>query len=367
MIYMAATLAAGTPFKHERLEAAEIPETASWSEGIKILENGALSDAVETSATLYIDDKAKREKWIFGKEGEVDEVKYKTTDIVAGVERELTTHPSQSIALCKLHTHTLSGGEYVSFINEEERRNIREGKHSASFPPSGYAMSDDISLFKYAKLHTALDNIRKKGVAVETRNGVVDPAGITYHRIAFDEDLKKEFPHYFAEVEQLRAVGNEWEKAIKLALENLDAETLDRLHRLTEKAGMYDQGIYKDFPPERIAGLKRTDLEMALITEGKGSEEISRALVAGKADLQRLYDDFVRLVLGSSDRDQKLLYQARRDWIRTSMSVSPQQLTSTKEYGNLREAFARNAAYIRFVPHSQVPNEPPCAGTDYKP
>lgn len=30
------------------------------------------------------------------------------------------------------------------------------------------------------------------------------------------------------------------------------------------------------------------------------------------------------------------------------------------------EAFIRQGALVRFVPYDQVPNEPPCAGPDYR-
>jgi hypothetical protein len=56
LIYMTAALSAATPFKHERIEAAEIPRGATWMEGIQTLREGILSDKVETQGTFYIDN-----------------------------------------------------------------------------------------------------------------------------------------------------------------------------------------------------------------------------------------------------------------------------------------------------------------------
>src|SRR5215217_5433042 len=52
---------------------------------------------------------------------------------------------------------------------------------------------------------------------------------------------------------------------------------------------------------------------------------------------------------------------------KTSLTVAPEQLPSTIEDTQLCEACARNGLKIRFVPYEQVPNEPSCTGTDYKP
>ena len=90
-------------------------------------------------------------------------------------------------------------------------------------------------------------------------------------------------------------------------------------------------------------------------------------LFAGNPTAQKLQEDLMTLVVDKAAQDQVVLHETRLDWIKTSMSISPEQLPSTKEYPKLREAYARNAAYIRFVPHQNIPNEPPCAGTDYKP
>ncbi len=370
LIYMTAALSVATPFKHERLEAADIPRRATWMEGIQTLRKGVLYDQVETQGTFYIDNQTHRGKWIFGKGGTPMRVEVKTTDVADAVEAEFSAAPTQSITVCGLHNHPLSDGESAdiisTIISAEERQNIRKGKHSVSFPPSG----TDIGLQNILEWEAALKKRREKGVTADARQGVVDAAGITYHRPIKEQDLQQEFPDYFAELEQRKATFRKWKEAIEPLMANLvanlDAATLDQLHRHTKYSGIYDRGKYATFSEDGKRTLKRLDLKNAL-REGDGGEEIARVLFAGNPKAQKLQEDYITLIIDKAARERDAFVEARLDWIKTSMTVSPEQLTSTKEYTKLREAYARNAAYIRFVPHQKIPDEPPCAGTDYKP
>jgi hypothetical protein len=121
LIYMTAALSAATPFKHERLEAADVPPRASWTEGIETLRSGALSDKVETQGTFYIDNQSHRGKWIFGKEGKQTQVEHDTKDIEKAVETEVSKAPTQSVTVCSLHTHTLSNGEFYAVSPKSNR------------------------------------------------------------------------------------------------------------------------------------------------------------------------------------------------------------------------------------------------------
>jgi hypothetical protein len=370
LIYMTAALSTTTPFKHERIEAAEIPSGATWTQGIEKLHNGVMFDNVETHATFYLDNQDNRGKWIFGKEGALQQVSHTTTDIKEAIDREILLEPTKSATVCEVHTHPLSAGEVVHFISDEDIRNIREGKHSVSFPPSGFAVDGDISLWEQAKLTSKLEKFKNQGVTVEVRKGVVDAAGITYHRPIKDTDLKQEFPEYFAEVGRRREIYRSWEEVINPLVQNLDLETIDRLHRLTSEGGEYDPSksfdYSKHFSKEQIAGFKRRDL-LASLRGGKGNLEIAGVLLHDNPKAQKHQEELMTHVINNADRDMLILNEARDEWIKISKSAPPEQLTSTKEYLELREAFARNAAYIRFVPHQNIPTEPPCAGTDYKP
>jgi len=56
LVYLASTLALlPGSFKHERIEAAEIPPDATWSDGVKTLRNEALSEKGEKAGVFYTD------------------------------------------------------------------------------------------------------------------------------------------------------------------------------------------------------------------------------------------------------------------------------------------------------------------------
>jgi hypothetical protein len=370
LIYMTAALAAATPFKHERIEAAEIPPGATWMEGIQTLRNGVLYDQVETQGIFYIDNQAHRGKWIFGKEGGTTGVPYVGTDIEGTVERELAANPAHDVTVCTLHTHPLSAGEAMGWLSAEESRNVREGKRNISIPPSGSAaeMDGDISLWHTGTIESVFKKLRQKGITVEAREGVVDAAGITYHRPINDQDMRKikeEFPEIFPEVEHKRAVFREWEETISPLVENLDIAALDKLHSRTRNALKYlIQGSYSEEE-------KRQDVKEALLTDmiigGIESEDVTRLLLADNPKGQKLQYAFKTEILDKRYSDMDILAKARSAFSKASMTVNPEQLTSTEEYTKLREVFALNDVKIRFVPHNQVPYEPPCAGTDDKP
>jgi hypothetical protein len=159
----------------------------------------------------------------------------------------------------------------------------------------------------------------------------------------------------------------EWEKAISPFLRTLNDQTLDVFHRQTKDSGKYNTELFATFDAYAKRVFKQNDLEKVLGGGEDGWKEIAQVLFAGNPKAQKLQEDLMTLVVDKAARDQVVLDETRLDWIKTSMAVSPEQLPSMKEYTKLREAYARNAAYIRFIPHQNIPTEPPCAGTDYKP
>jgi hypothetical protein len=366
LIYITAALSAATPFKHERMEAAEIPPGATWMEGVETLRNGVFSDKVETQGTFYIENQTHRGKWIFGKEGELASVPYIGTDIEGPVERELSSHPTQDITVCGLHTHPLRAGEAMGWLSAEESRNVREGKHSISIPPSGSGaeVNGDISLWLTGIIESTLKKLRQKEVRVEARQGVVDAAGITYYRPIKDEDLKQEYPGIIAEVEHKRAVLREWEEAINHAVDNLDAATVNKLHGVIPMDSERYQRLYTgSYSVLEEQEFERGDIKEALIS-GSWIDAIAPVLFEGNPKGQKLQHAFKKEVLDKRRSDMGILYEARVAFGIISKTIAPEQLTSTPEYTKLREAYALNGSKIRFVPHTQVPNEPPCAGTD---
>jgi hypothetical protein len=272
---MTAALSAATPFEHERLEAAEIPPGSTWIEGIQTFHKGVLSDKAETMGVYYFDNQTRRGNWVFRKEGERTQVEAKTKDIEKVVEVELLTFPTQSITICGLHTHPVSAGETTdilsTIISAKKWQSIREGKYSISIPPS----ASDISQSWIYEWEAALKKFREKGVTAEARLGVVDAAGITYYREINEQDLRQEFPDYFAELQQRKAISDEWAETVTPLVDNLDTITVNQLH--TQIPMPYERYVrlYEGLSLEQEkTAFKRQDIKEAIIS-GKWTEEIA--------------------------------------------------------------------------------------------
>jgi adenylate cyclase class IV len=109
--------------------------------------------------------------------------------------------------------------------------------------------------------------------------------------------------------------------------------------------------------------LKRTDL----IGQAHGNEKIMQELFGDNQKVRKLRDEFTTQVVKKELDDSKTLDDAYGNFVKISKGIQPEQLLSTNEYTKLREAYKLFGTLLRFAPHSQIPNEPPCAGVDYKP
>jgi hypothetical protein len=363
---LTAALSAATPLQHERLVAAEIPLGSTWVEGIRTLHKGVLSDKIETQGTFYIDNQTHRGKWIAGKEGTRTTVEYPIEDIKEAVGRELSAQPTQAITVCWMHNHPNNILEIPGSVSAEELQKIKEGKQSVSLPPSGAAaaMDGDISMWHTGVAEAPFEKFSEKGITINVQHGVVDAAGITYHRPIKDQELKQESLGISTEVEQMRAVLRQWEETISPLVDNLDTAILNELHSHTRNALKYlIQGYYSE---EK----KRQDVKEAVIlganAGGIENDDMARLLFKDNLKGLKLQHDFNH-VLDKRRGYMGILDKARFALSKTSLTVKPEQLPTTKEYAQMREAYALNEISIRFVPHKDVPDEPPCAGTDYKP
>jgi hypothetical protein len=207
------------PLERRGLEAAEIPKGATWIEGIRILGKGAKLDNGETHYTYYLDKQNHREKWIFGKKGELRKVQYLLSDIEGAVNREIESAPTQSIKNGIFHLHDLSSAVDNGDLTKEEARNIKAGKGSISFPPSDL----DIDSWKAKNLETLAKRFAERGITVDYCTGVIDLAGIWYYRRANEQEL----PDYYEQRKRRREIRFAWEDTVSPALRRLDSATLD--------------------------------------------------------------------------------------------------------------------------------------------
>jgi hypothetical protein len=60
------------------------------------------------------------------------------------------------------------------------------------------------------------------------------------------------------------------------------------------------------------------------------AREIAPALVVGNSKAQRTLENFMAQVVDKANRDLDFFEEAGINWIKTSMTVSPEQLTSTE-------------------------------------
>jgi hypothetical protein len=272
----AALSATAMTFQHERLAAAEIQPASTWIEGIQKLHNGVLSDAAETLGIFYIDNQTHREKWIAGKEGKREGVEITHSEVEKAVESELAVAPTQSITLCGLHTHPISiiqASEYsAAHLPKETLRDIHDEKQYISLPPS----MDDIDLASEHTWEKPVWNVRAKGITADIRLGVLDAAGISYHRPIQEQELEQQFPQYFAELQQRKAISDEWKETVNPVMDKLDAAIVNKLHDLilihTKDMSKYIKGSYSE---KEVIESKRQDLKDVLI-DGSGIRELGR-------------------------------------------------------------------------------------------
>ncbi len=357
-IYLTAALSVVAPFKTERLEAAEISPNATWIDGVETLHRESLNNVNESYGLFLKDNDTGRTKWIIGKEGKPTFVDIEPRGITKPVELEIAGHDASSITLCDIHTHPLSNTYYGQ--SDKEILDIRQGKQVIAKPPSGDIWQGDISVYRHEAFELAIDPIRNKGITVEISQGVVDPAGITYHRLLKDQEIRYQYPNFHKELEESRVALREWENTIRPLVDSLDIAKLNKLYELTEYD--YKSKLDNTYSEQEMQEIKRQVIINTIIF-GVFGYNIAQELLADHSDGQKLLQDFKTKIFDK----RFVMDEASYKWRIKSLTVSPEQLTSTEEYAKLREAYVQNGTKIRFVPHSQIPNEPPCAGTDYKP
>jgi len=316
---------------------------------------------VKDRKSQYIDNQTNRGKWIFGQAGISKRVEFSARDVARAVKDELSVAPTKSSTICVLHNHPVEDFRSANFITKEQELLLRTKQHKLSIPPSiRDTRQENVDAWK-----DILEDFREQGTSVDVRLGEVDPASLTYFRPIKDEDIRREFPNYLAEVNQRKKIEFEWGDTIDSLLIKLNETELDELHRHSYYRGKYDRAEYAKFNKFGLNYLKRMDLfsELSDVENSK----VAEILLKHNPEALKLKQNYMDVVKGGSIRNRIILRDVLYDWLKTSMTTPTEKLPFSKEYSKLREAYARNGAYIRLVPHKNIPNEPPCAGTNYKP
>ena len=363
MTYLVGGLSFASAYEHKPASAAEIPPDANFYQGITALQDQAIHGTNEVGATFFIREGAEHGEWPHQKIGGRTQVTVNLKNISGAILDSLPKDRDESIKLriCQFHTHPIAAGIKVGIITQQDANAIKSGVHTVALPPSG----SDISLFNAANINFSLKKkLEEANTTVQINKGVVDSAGITYHRIITEEDRTKHFPQYAAEVNDKRKFFDRWELAIRNFLASLDDAALNKMHALTEEKNKYVQGtLYYKRLFNEIRRFKEGDIYIKLMTNTKDGDELMQ-LISAHPDVVELQAEMNNWTIKDAAEREKFK-TARAEWRKLSMTMEADKLRNTPTYKNLQEAYARAGAMIRFVPHTEVANEPPCAGVDY--
>jgi len=337
-------------------ESIEEIHGQNWLQGVETLRESVMNADTEVGATFVIGEDGKQ-YWYSSGRGEATSVNKSTADL----ERELAQFTEASgeevDRFCEAHTHNLAAMAEVNFISDEELAQFQTAGYGPSAPPS----LADINLFSEAKISSAVGD-------TSYFKTVFDAQGVWYSRVPTDADYDA-FPNFRAEVDHKREVAgqvfgdhdNEFAGGIITeALEAMDEETLEELVTKYGRERDHESIAFtkKHFPDDVRKRLESV-LRIQLMTNNDAENPLISEILSSDTD-RNLYQAF----LDADPVDDYQFYKdTKRSWIEASKDGEIDESLIPQMY----EAFIRNGALVRFVPYDQVPNEPPCAGPDYKP
>ena len=351
-----AAFAAAISAGEVQAESIEEIHGQDWLQGVETLRESVMNADTEVGATFVIGEDGKQ-YWYSSGRGEATSVNKSTSDITRELAQFTEASGEEIDRFCEAHTHNLAAMAEVDFTNDEELAKFQAAGYGPSAPPS----LGDINLFSEAKISSAVGD-------TSYFKTVFDAQGVWYSRVPTDADYDA-FPNFRAEVDHKREVmgevfgdvRNEFEGGIVTeVLEALDMETLQEL---VDKYGSDSDQRSVEFSREHSPNNIRSTLESALRTLLIINNDPDYPLISEvlRSDAYRdLYQSFLN---ADSVDDYQFYKDTKMNWIEASKDGQYDESLIPQMY----EAFIRNGALVRFVPYDQVPNEPPCAGPDYRP
>ncbi len=333
-----------SPFSHGKIEAAEIPRTATWEQGALELAQSAKEKPVEYGATFlsYTDG---TNDWLPTNAGEAAR-----TDSNIYLRKNLleTYSRNKKIAYaCNIHTHPPD--------------TVREAPRDAKppfIPPSKQDISAAYSMNSILGMHVGAQSLSF---------AVFDPKGIWYYRALNDNELRKK-PALWNKIERRRELEKDFmarERAVLNIVYSLDDKTtLQAAQHLPAKvrASIEPQntshpGVLGTYIKEHLVGMDRENLSkeiLNLMPSGK-QRELEGIYTVG-SELRSLEDFFS----GRASAADGIAYNIRKN------SATMDDFDFEVVYPALQKMYEQDLlAKIRFVPYEQVAGEPPCAGPDY--
>lgn len=210
-------------------EAAEIPASASWLDGMKIFKKAVYQDKKETAA-FFVVGKDGKTNWLQQNVGKKTRA-YLDFDKIHEQTKAL---PSQAEKVCVIHNHTLTGSEAIKLIDEKIALSTRSFNNSTiSLPPSP---QDIIASREFERIF---------GFDIGYKNSVftvTDPSGIWYVKAATEAD-KDKFPETKKEVEEMFKHLRSWDNHKLYNFKGLTPEEMEILEAQREQA---EQKIKRD-------------------------------------------------------------------------------------------------------------------------
>jgi len=343
--------ALATPFYgHKNVEAAEIPQSASWEVGVEKYKELALHEKVEYGGNLVLYRGSSLhwvQPWTSGSWRTVDS---KAREKSAAI-RELGDFKKIE-AVCKFHTHPDASSRRAFRIPE-----------TTEVPPFAPPSRGDLSIQNMAGTSDLAHGI---GISMEkVYKAVFDARGVWYYRQATDADLRED-TEYWQRRERLKEMqsgvrifkiqAQDWlgslsdETVFKLG-QGLPTEVKEKTNTRDKDAVIYalSRVLYsnKSALAEEILAKLPSDTERDRYRDAIGRMQEAEKLDDVDADEETKFKEVFKIfVTGSISKD----------------------FDFEKSYAELQKAYLRGIdAVVRFVPYNKLGVEPPCAGVDYKP
>lgn len=350
-----AALAAAISVGEVKAESIEEIHGQNWLEGVETLRESVMSAETEVGATFVIGEDG-TQHWYSSGKGEVASVNKNMSDIQQELDQFTEVNDEAVERFCEVHTHNLAAMAEVDYISDAELTQFRADGYGPSAPPS----LDDISLVTEAKIQSAVGD-------ASYFKTVFDAQGVWYSRVPTDADYDA-FPNIRAEIEHKKEVqesvfGDPSDLSGGIVIEAMEAMDEETLQALVEEYGSEQdrEGIAfaKEYSPEQVRPRLVSALWLNLIVNRDPDYPLISDILSKETD-RELYQTYLEAY--SSDDDQ-FYRDTKASWVEASKDGQFDESMLPQMY----EALIRQGALVRFVPYDQVPNEPPCAGPDYKP
>ncbi|OGG66567.1 hypothetical protein A3D71_02830 [Candidatus Kaiserbacteria bacterium RIFCSPHIGHO2_02_FULL_55_20] len=345
---IAAALA--TPlYEHGNVEAAEIPQSASWQAGATKYKELVFNEKVEYGGNLVTYKNSSIhwvQPWTSGSwRGVAGKPREK------GAEIRKLGNVEEIEAACKFHTHP-EGSSRRAF-------KIPENTELSPFAPPSRG---DLSVQNMAAVSDLAHSI---GIPIEkTFEAVFDPRGVWYYRHATDEDFQRDTEYWQSRqrLKEMQGDVKQFKREIQDRFQKMSDDAVFKLGRklpleIQKQTNMTDKNAIT-YALSKVLYANTDDL----------TEEILSGLASGsERDRYKGSLEMIKEVerLDKADAEEEIKFTGQFKAFVTGSTSSDFDFET--RYAELQKAYLRGIdAVVRFVPYEKLDKEPPCAGPDYQ-